>query len=173
MPNDDHQAVKPNLIRMEDLSVLDPEHWDVRHKIAPTVSDDTGEVHSMSCVARRRSARNPLVLDISVSRGDQCVLLGTSRPPDQQPDNWYPFEDVAVHYGWRGFERLQKTIDEVPKPLVPLREALRMLNDNAASLQADLAPGERETDNALQDIARRFHALSEQQARREESGRCC
>ena len=110
-----------------------------------------GHIYSMACEARYRLGS--LVVYVNVDRGAYSILVGTDRP-----DDMYPFEDLAVHCRWCDVEDLHRMIDDdAVQPLMPLPEALELLADNAADLNAGFALENAQMRNGLREVAYQFH----------------
>ena len=125
--------------------------WDCRANGKPVTTGDF--IHSMACEARYLGGHRRLVVHVNVDRGAYSILVGTGRP-----DDMYPFEDVAVHYGCRDVEDLHGMIhNDAVQPLMPLPEALQFLNNNADRLDVGFAPEDDGLRNGLKAVARRFH----------------
>ena len=120
--------------------------------------NDDGQGRSMTCKARRRNG--VLVVNVHVDGDTYSILVGTDRPLDE-----YPFDDLAVQRGWTTKEKVQSLIpadDNDPgiSPLMPLPDAIRLLNDNADDLDGLFSLDGGQMRDDLRAIAREFHEAS-------------
>ncbi len=126
--------------------------WDYHADVEPVMAE--GQIHSMACKARYHDGR--LVVDVNVDRGAYSILVGTDRP-----DDMYPFEDVAVHRNWSNAADLHTLIanddnEAVIEPLMPWRQALQLLNNNAGVLNDLFAPENGQLRDGLRAVACKF-----------------
>ena len=147
--NEHHNA---NLDRISDIQdLLDEALWEYdRANVNPVMAG--GYIHSMVCEARYRGGTH-LVVHVNVDRGAYSILVGTG-----QPDDMYPFEDVAVLFGSSSFQRLLDLIKmDTVRPLMSVQQARQFLDAHAGRLDAGFGPGIRNLRDELRKIARRFH----------------
>ena len=141
--------IEPHNAHFDQIRRLLGDDWNCHTNGDPVMAG--GRIHSMACEARYRYGS--LVLYVNVDRGAYSILVGTDRP-----DDMYPFEDLAVHFQWRDVEDLHRMIDDdLVQPLMPLPEAIQLLVDNAADLDAGFALENAQLRNGLRKVAHQFH----------------
>ena len=140
-----------NPIRAGEIEESLGSDWDIDFDRNPLMVGDA--IHSAFCIARRRSGKKLLIVEVSIDRMATTIRVGTSPQGDL-----YPFEDVAIHYGWRTVKDMRDLLkSDGLDALVELPEALRLIAANVDTLEDDFKRGKKRLRNSLAKIADKFH----------------